>query len=117
MDNSLPENWTNFNEHGSPNEVNSPAANINSTEQIKSVIWPNPVENTLNITLNINYSANYLIELFDLKGVNLKQIFRGNLELGDSNINYRTDNLSSGIYLVKITSDNGINKMIKFIKR
>jgi hypothetical protein len=117
LDNSLPENWTNFNEHGSPNEVNSPTANINSTEQIKSVLWPNPVENTLNITLNINYLDNYTIELYDLKGVNLKEIFRGNLDLGDSNLFYNTDNLSAGVYLIKISSDNGINKIMKFIKR
>ena len=57
LDNSLPENWTNFNEYGSPNEVNSPTANINSIEQTSSVLWPNPVENTLNITLNIKYLA------------------------------------------------------------
>ena len=117
LDNSLAENWTNFNEHGSPNEVNSPTANINSTEQIKSVLWPNPVENTLNITLNIDYLDNYTIELYDLKGVNLKEIFRGNLDLGDSNLFYNTDNLSSGVYLIKISSDNGINKIMKFIKR
>jgi len=117
LDNSLPENWTNFNEYGSPNEVNSPPASINNIDQIKTVLWPNPVENSLNITLNINYSANYKIELYDLKGVNLKKIFSGNLGLGDSNINYRTGNLSSGIYIIKISSDIGIYKMIKFIKK
>ena len=45
-------------------------------------------ENTLNITLNIDYLDNYTIELYDLKGVNLKEIFRGNLDLGDSNLFY-----------------------------
>ena len=117
LDNSLPENWTNFNEHGSPNEINSPTASTNSIEQIKSVLWPNPVGNSLNITLNINYLDNYHIDLYDLKGVNLKKIFRGTLDLGDSNIHHNTDNLSSGIYLIKISSDRGVNKIIKFIKR
>ena len=60
---------------------------------------------------------NYTIELYDLKGVNLKRIFRGNLDLGDSNLFYNTDNLSSGVYLIKISSDNGINRIMKFIKR
>jgi hypothetical protein len=117
LDNSLPENWTNFNEHGSPNEVNSPTANTNSIEQTSSVLWPNPVEIALNITLNIKYLDNYTIELYDLKGVNLKEIFRGTLDLGDSNIFYSTDNLSSGVYLIKISSDSGNNKMMKFIKK
>ena len=117
LDNSLPENWTNFNEHGSPNEVNSPTANTNSIGQISSVLWPNPVGNSLNITLNIKYLDNYTIELYDLKGVNLKEIFRGTLDLGDSNIFYGTDNLSSGVYLIKISSDSGNNKMMKFIKK
>ena len=48
--------------------------------------------------------------------MNLKTIFNGTLDLGDSNINYRTGNLSSGIYLIKISSNNGIDKIIKFIK-
>ena len=117
LDNSLPESWTNFNQYGSPNQVNSPTASINNIEQINAVLWPNPVGNSLNITLNIDYSAKYTIDLFDLKGVNLKTIFSGNLGLGDININYRTDNLSSGVYIIKIISNNGINKMIKFIKR
>jgi hypothetical protein len=117
LDNSLPENWTNFNEYGSPNEVNSPTANTNSIEQTSSVLWPNPVGNSLNITLNIKYLDNYTIELYDLKGVNLKEIFRGTLDLGDSNIFYSTNNLSSGVYLIKISSDSGNNKMMKFIKK
>ena len=117
LDNSLPENWTNFNEYGSPNEVNSPTANINSIEQTSSVLWPNPVENSLNITLNIKYSDNYTIELYDLKGVNLNEIFRGTLDLGDSNIFYSTDNLSSGVYLIKISSESGNDKIMKFIKK
>jgi len=117
LDNSLPESWTNFNEYGSPNEVNSPTASINNIEQIKAVLWPNPVENSLNITLNIDYSTTYSIDLFDLKGVNLKTIFNGNLGLGDININYQTGNLSAGIYLIKISSNDGIYKIIKFIKK
>jgi hypothetical protein len=60
---------------------------------------------------------NYSIDLYDLKGVILKKIFRGTLDLGDSNIYHSTENLSSGVYLIKISSDNGINKIIKFIKR
>ena len=117
LDNSLPESWTNFNEYGSPNEVNSPTTSINNIEQIKAVLWPNPVENSLNITLNIDYSTTYSIDLFDLKGVNLKTIFNGNLGLGDININYQTGNLSAGIYLIKISSSDGIYKIIKFIKK
>ena len=117
LDNSLPESWTNFNEYGSPNEVNSSTASINNIEQIKAVLWPNPVENSLNITLNIDYSTTYSIDLFDLKGVNLKTIFNGNLGLGDININYQTGNLSAGIYLIKISSSDGIYKIIKFIKK
>ena len=71
----------------------------------------------LNITLNIDYLDNYTIELYDLKGVNLKEIFSGTLDLGDSNIFYSTDNLSSGVYLIKISSNSGNNKMMKFIKK
>jgi hypothetical protein len=49
--------------------------------------------------------------------VNLKTIFNGNLGLGDINIDYQTGNLSAGIYLIKISSSDGIYKIIKFIKK
>jgi hypothetical protein len=117
LDNSLPESWTNFNEFGSPNEINSPTANISNIEEIKAILWPNPVDDMLNITLNIDYSANYTIDLFDLKGVNIKTVFNGNLGLGDSNINYSIGYLSSGMYIIRITADNGLIKNIKFIKK
>ena len=75
------------------------------------------MKTSINITINIDYSANYTIDLFDLKGVNLKTVFNGNLGLGDSNINYSIDYVSSGIYIIRITADNGLIKNIKFIKK
>jgi len=117
LDNSLPESWSNFNEYGSPNEINSPTASITNLEQVKAVLWPNPVDDVLNITLNIDYSSDYTIDIFDIKGVYLDTIFNGNLDLGDRNINYFIDNFSSGIYIIKIKTTNGFSKNIKFIKK
>jgi hypothetical protein len=117
LDNSLPESWTNFNEFGSPNEINSPTANIFNIEEIKAVLWPNPVDGNLNITLNIDYITNYTIDIYDIRGVKIHSIFKNDLSLGSHNINTNVDYLSSGIYFVKISGANGQNKNIKFIKK
>ena len=117
LDNSLPESWTNFNEFGSPNEINSPTANISNIEEIKAVLWPNPVDGNLNITLNIDYITNYTIDIYDIRGVKIHSIFKNDLSLGSHNINTNVDYLSSGIYFVKISGANGQNKNIKFIKK
>jgi hypothetical protein len=117
LDNSLPESWTNFNEFGSPNEINSPTANISNIEEIKAVLWPNPVDGNLNITLNIDYITNYTIDIYDIRGVKIHSIYKNDLRLGSNNINTNVDYLSSGIYFVKISGANGQNKNIKFIKK
>ena len=117
LDNSLPESWTNFNEFGSPNEINSPTANISNIEEIKAVLWPNPVDGNLNITLNIDYITNYTIDIYDIRGVKIHSIYKNDLRLGSHNINTNVDYLSSGIYFVKISGANGQNKNIKFIKK
>ena len=117
LDNSLPESWTNFNEFGSPNEINSPTANISNIEEIKAVLWPNPVDGNLNITLNIDYITNYTIDIYDIRGVKIHSIYKNDLRLGSHNINTNVNYLSSGIYFVKISGANGQNKNIKFIKK
>jgi len=71
-------------------------------------IYPNPATNYVNITSNTDDLLN--IRLFSLIGtpVSESESFRGNTQI-------ILDNLSSGIYLIRISDDNGNTKIEKII--
>ena len=70
---------------------------INATESIK--IYPNPVADFLYIAINNRNSYN--IQLINASGKIVKQIN------SDKNININVMDVSSGIYLVKVSDNNG----------
>jgi len=78
-----------------------------SVSQIENTYFtfPNPVNSFINIptTTNVN------VEIVSLNGqVVFNQNFNGN-------VNINTDNLSNGIYVMKLSGDN-FNQMCKFVK-
>lgn len=69
-------------------------------------LYPNPVVDELYVETNINGSLK--VEIYSTSGV---KVYSGNLEKGKSSVSLK--NLSSGIYLVKVYSDqNVITKQI-----
>ncbi len=65
-------------------------------------IFPNPAQNNINISINRNCN-NLEIKLYNIAGQYLATIYKGN---NTSTVDYDCCYLSSGIYLVQITSDN-----------
>lgn len=75
-----------------------------------SKIGPNPL--AIGQVLNINSSTSILdIEVYNLSG---KRVILNNLELGNNNITIETSTLSTGMYLIHLVTENGIesNKLI-----
>jgi len=65
-------------------------------------LFPNPVNDFLNVIFSVNRSENIEIYVFDVMG---KQVFRDNVVLnksGSNNYRYSTKHLKSGIYSIKI---------------
>ncbi len=78
------------------NIVNDDILNTFETSQSAFGIYPNPVEDVLNIT---TAEQNYTVEIFNLQG----QLVRSELNnSGTKTIDY--SNLSSGVYLLKLSS-------------
>ncbi|RXR20586.1 T9SS type A sorting domain-containing protein [Flavobacterium amnicola] len=71
-------------------------------------IYPNPS----NGIFNINIDTNATIEIYDLIG---KQIASKKIEVGTSQLDM--GNYSSGIYLLKVTTENNQSKTMKIIKQ
>jgi hypothetical protein len=76
--------------------------------------YPNPFNGTTKIIYKINKDDRYNMELFDITGKRIENIFDKYIKRGEYEINYSADKLSSGIYFIKLSS-NANNKTIKII--
>lgn len=93
--------------------------NSNHKSELECSIYPNPFNNNVNIKI---YSANEItvkIEVFDLLGKSLGEVYNGNLCEGITEMKLNIHNkihpiLSTGIYFVKITS-NLENRVMKLV--
>jgi len=84
----------------------SPVAAVNElTTNLDFTLYPNPVNNTLNIALDTAISN---VAIYNLQGQKVK-------ESTTEQVNVAT--LSQGIYLIKIEDENGNTAMKKFIKK
>ncbi len=115
-DNILPENWSNINFHGSPNEVNSATASISEIDLLYSRVYPNPFVNDLYILFELSSKENTTIQLFDIKGALVSTVYDGILNSGMHQLKRNFENLRAGIYILKISTSSGISNTEKLIK-
>jgi len=115
LNNDLASSWTASQEvpfsPGRPNFSESLA--LNNYEDDDLLIYPNPAENVLNI--ETGFASTIQIEIIDNFGMHL---FRKTYNSGQYNSPYKLDisNLSSGMYILKLTSEKEI-RTLKFVVR
>lgn len=83
--------------------------NLAEAENIAIAVFPNPVDNFLQITMDENIK---LIQLFSIEGT---EIYNSTVNANQHRIELA--DLSKGVYLVRITSENGVEERHKIIKR
>ena len=115
-DNSLPSSWSNINFHGSPDAINSATASINEEDLFFTRVYPNPFIETLYILLELEISEFVTIDIFDLKGSLINNIYSGKMNSGMQRINKNLEKLNTGIYILKINTASGISHTEKIIK-
>ena len=115
-DNSLAESWSNINFSGSPNMPNSQTASLENFEAFESQIYPNPFFETLYTIVTLNNIEFVDISLHDLRARKIKSIFNGKLNPGTFNFSQNFQNISSGVYILKISTSSGYSKSKKVIK-
>jgi|GEM_PF-3390977 len=102
-----PLNKTSNNESTSKDEVI-----INMTDEIK--VYPNPFSEFVNLDLsNYTKDANFTSIVYDIHGKKVKE-YRFT---GGNNEQLRLNELSSGIYVLKVSSNQGLEKSFKLIKK
>lgn len=75
----------------------------------------NPVSDVLKFTVAFTSQDHILIELYDVNGKFIKQLFRENVESEIKEFQYNLKELSSGIYILNFHNNTG-RQSIKFIK-
>ena len=64
-------------------------------------IYPNPAKDLVNIDINLNGSSIVTLEIFNILGVKIETLHNGILNYGDNKIQWKTKNITPGIYIMR----------------
>jgi len=89
------------------NEVNKAA--------LKYKVFPNPIENTLNISFNLLHNTDVVGDVYDISGRKVMNLFDRSFQIGVNEMQINTADWNSGMYFVRIQleGETFIEKVIK----
>lgn len=99
------ESWTFLDKAGFLTENTSTSVDETSSKNLNNAyIYPNPVENIINIEFSLSLSSKVSIDLFDSFGNKVLNFDSMYLNHGNHSKSYKIDNIKTGIYFLKIVS-------------
>jgi len=66
--------------------------------------YPNPFNPSTTIEINLNTRSNIKLEVFDILGRRVAELFKGEMDSGLRRYIFNGENLSSGVYLIKLST-------------
>jgi len=78
-------------------------------------IYPTPANEYFTLSINMESATNLTIDVYDLAGRFVKSIYRQPLSQGNHALQFTTDNLTSGNYLLRIKEGNKVHVKKLFI--
>ena len=69
-------------------------------------LYPNPFNPIVNINIDVSSNDNYNLSVYDLKGTKVDLIFEGSSQIGQQSFEWDASEFSSGVYFIKLTSNN-----------
>ena len=78
-------------------------------------IIPNPTSGPAGIILDVSSATNVTLTLYDMAGRELTTIYQGQIETGGRKVDFDTNNISSGVYMIKV-SDGKTTMQRRFVK-
>jgi hypothetical protein len=94
----------------------STGINIVSGPAIEGInIVPNPTSGQANVIIDANTETTISVDLYDMTGRLVGNIYTGIMEVGKKSITFGTDNITSGVYLIK-ASDSRTILQKRFVK-
>jgi PKD repeat protein len=70
-------------------------------------VYPNPAQDNTMVEFNLSENSSVNVEMMDMSGKVVQQIYNGSLATGNHRIPVSTAELSSGIYLVRLMTGEG----------
>lgn len=93
-------------------------SSLNSLVDANSInLYPNPVNNTLNIDINALQANNVTFNVVNILGQSVMNSFDTKLNAGKNSVVINTTSLSSGVYFVNIVTEDGSSLQQKFMKQ
>lgn len=76
--------------------------------------YPNPFNPTTNISFNIPFASDVTLEVFNMQGQRVATLVNGMTNAGSHTVTFNAENLSSGIYMYRLTAGSFVqtNKMM-----
>ena len=93
--------------------VNTITGVNNNGVSVNTVLYPNPVNTSLNITFNTNSNENAVLKILDVRGAEL--ISENIMISNEKKISFDISPFAAGNYFVKVITDNSA-RVIKFVK-
>ena len=80
-------------------------------------IYPNPFNPVVNFDITIPSYSNIAINIYNLKGDLVENIFSGSKNSGIYSLSWNASSYASGVYFIQLETDNAIfNKKVTLIK-
>ena len=99
-------------------EIKSSITDINLESQIPkefklSQNYPNPFNGETIIKFAIPTDSNVELNVYNINGSLVEKLFSGDKNPGNYSLKWDSKNIASGVYLVKLSTSHGVNKVIK----
>jgi len=93
-------------------------SNTHEPQTLENVrIAPNPWVSRTQISFTVFEQQTVRLELYDLTGKKLETIFAGQLPIGEQVVEMDGNGLTAGVYLIKMTGENGAGFCRKVVKQ
>jgi hypothetical protein len=80
-------------------------------------VYPNPYMDEVTITFKVEETTNATLSVYDLLGRRLVTIVEGNIPNGQYSYNENLGELVSGVYIVKLSVENGVPLFKRIVKQ
>lgn len=104
--------WVNWDPQNTDYNVLS-GVKENLVNEINATVYPNPTSSQTTVRFTLAQTENVNIRIYDLAGKIVREVVNEKMNSGSHQIAVNTENLQSGLYIVKVGTSKGI-KTLKF---
>lgn len=89
----------------------------NILNNIELSVFPNPVNEQINLNLSLRENTNAEIKILNAVGQEIATVYNGHLSSGANTLSYNSSELPAGMYFIIVQTDDNTNSLpVKFIK-